>query len=68
MFSLVKHGKCFQFGVKRGHISRTCVVGENIIHGIRFVCAFYAFESPLFYIHCNCESNVIVNLFTMGAH
>jgi hypothetical protein len=35
---------------------------------IPFVCAFYAFESPLFYSHYNREGDVIVNPFAMGTH
>jgi hypothetical protein len=30
--------------------------------------AFYAFESPLFYSHHNCEGDVIVIPFAMGTH
>jgi hypothetical protein len=33
---------------------------------IPFVRAFYAFESPLFYNHCNHENNVTIILFAMG--
>jgi hypothetical protein len=35
---------------------------------IPFVRAFYAFEFPLFYSHCNHEGCVIVTPFTMGTH
>jgi hypothetical protein len=35
---------------------------------IPFVHAFYAFESPLFYNHHNCEGNVIIIPFAMGTH
>ncbi len=35
---------------------------------IPFVCAFYAFEFPLFYNHCNYEGDVIIILFAMGTH
>ncbi len=33
---------------------------------IAFVRAFYAFESPLFYNHCNYEGNITVIPFVMG--
>jgi len=33
---------------------------------IPFVHVFYAFESPMFYNHCNCEGNVMVIPFAMG--
>jgi hypothetical protein len=36
------------------------VVCGNIIQFIRFVCAFYASESPLFYNHHNREGNIII--------
>jgi hypothetical protein len=32
----------------------------DIIQLIPFVCAFYAFESPMFYNHYYCESDVII--------
>jgi hypothetical protein len=35
---------------------------------IPFVCAFYAFESPMFYSHCNHEGNVTIIPFVMGTH
>ncbi len=35
---------------------------------IPFVCAFYAFESPLFYSHRNHEGDVKVIPSTMGTH
>jgi hypothetical protein len=64
---LARHGKCFQFGVKRSYISKPlCNLSGDIIELILFVCAFYAFETPLFYNHHNCESNVIVIAFAMG--
>jgi hypothetical protein len=34
---------------------------------IPFIHAFYAFESPLFYNHHNCEGDIIVIPFAMGA-
>jgi hypothetical protein len=42
------------------------VIGGNIIELIPFVCAFYAFEFPLFYNYRNHESDVIVIPFAMG--
>jgi hypothetical protein len=54
--SVTKH---LQFDVKKGHISRIYALGEPIIQFIPFVYAFYAFESPLFYSHCNHESDVV---------
>jgi hypothetical protein len=42
------------------------VIGEGIIQFIPFVCAFYAFESPLFYSHHNHEGDVIVIPSTVG--
>ncbi len=41
------------------------VIGGDIIQHIPFVHAFYAFESPLFYTHHNCESNIMVIPSTM---
>jgi uncharacterized membrane protein len=58
----------FNSMLRRVIFEKLCVVGESIIHGIPFVREFYAFELPLFYIHCNCESNVIINLSTIGTH
>jgi len=43
-------------------------IGEDIIQLIPFVHAFYAFEFPMFYNHCNHEGEVIVIPFTMGTH
>jgi hypothetical protein len=31
-----------------------------------FICAFYAFESPLLCSHCNCEGDVTIIPFAMG--
>jgi hypothetical protein len=44
------------------------VVGGDIIQLIPFVCAFYAFEFPMFYNHHNREDDVTIILFTMGIH
>jgi hypothetical protein len=38
----------------------------DIIQLIPFVCAFYGFESYLFYSRCNCEGDVIIIPFAMG--
>ncbi len=35
---------------------------------ITFFCAFYAFDSPMFYNHHNHEGDVIVIPFTMGTY
>jgi hypothetical protein len=42
------------------------VVGGDIIQLIPFVCAFYAFVSPLLYNHRNREGDVTIILFAMG--
>ncbi len=44
------------------------VVNGDIIQLIPFVCAFYAFEFPLFYNHHNRESDVMVIPSTTGTH
>jgi hypothetical protein len=41
------------------------VIGGDIIQFIHFVHAFYAFESPLFYNHCNREGDVTIIPFAM---
>jgi hypothetical protein len=56
-FNLMSKGVIFQ---------ERRVVGGNIIQFIPFVCAFYAFESPLFYNHHNCEGNIIIIPSIMG--
>ncbi len=55
-----RHGKHFQFGVKKGHISKLGATSGDIIQLIPFVHAFYAFESPMFYNHHNHEGDIIV--------
>jgi hypothetical protein len=47
-------------------IQKFHVIGEDIIELIPFICAFYAFEFPLFYSHCNRECDVIIFPSTMG--
>jgi hypothetical protein len=44
------------------------VACEDIIQFIPFVCAFYAFEFPLFYNHHNREGDVTFIPFAMGTH
>jgi len=52
--------------VSRGVIFQELrVAGGNIIQLIPFVCAFYAFEYPMFYTHHNHEGNVIIIPSTM---
>jgi len=43
-----------------------CVASEDIIQLIPFDCSFYAFESPLFYNHCNHDGDFMVIPFAMG--
>jgi hypothetical protein len=43
-------------------------MGGDIIQLIPFVRAFYAFESPMFYNHYNCEGEVTVIPFAMGTY
>jgi hypothetical protein len=43
-------------------------MGGDIVQFIPFVCAFYAFEFPLFYTHHNCEGDVTIIPFAMGTH
>jgi len=64
--SLVGCCECFQFGVKKGHISRTLCSRWGHYTTYPFICAFYAFESPLFYSHYNRDGNIIVIPFAMG--
>jgi hypothetical protein len=40
----------------------------DIIQFIPFVCAFDAFEFPLFYNHCNCEGETTIIPSTMRIH
>jgi len=56
-FNLVSRGAIFQ---------ELCVTSGDIIQLILFVRAFYAFESPLFYSHHNCDGDVIVIPSIMG--
>jgi hypothetical protein len=56
----------FNLVLKRVIFQKLCATIRDIIQFIPFVRVFYAFESPLFYSHCNCESDVIVIPSTMG--
>jgi len=58
-FNLVLRGVIFQ---------EFHAIGGDIIQLIPFVCAFYAFESPLFNSHRNHEVDVIIIPFAMGTH
>ncbi len=42
------------------------VVGGDIIQFIPFVCAFYAFESSMFYSYCSHEGDIIIIPSAMG--
>jgi hypothetical protein len=53
---------------KRVIFQKLYVTGGDIMQFIPFVCAFYVFESPLFYNHYNHEGDVIVIPFAMGTH
>jgi len=66
-YSLARCGKHFQFGVKRGHISKTLCSKWGHIFTTLFV-HFFTFESPLFYNHHSRESNVTIIPSTMGTH
>ncbi len=45
---------------KGSYFQKLCAANGNIIQLILFVHAFYAFESFLFYSHCNRESILII--------
>ncbi len=47
---------------------KLCTISEDIMQLIPFVHAFYAFESPMFYNHCNHEGDVTIIPFAMGTH
>ncbi len=61
-------GDAFNLVSKEVIFQELHAIGEDIIQLIPFVCAFYAFEFPMFYNHCNREGEVIVIPFTMGTH
>jgi len=52
-------------GVKFQEFRATC---GDIIQLIPLLCAFYAFEFPLFYNHHNHEGDVTFIPFAMGTH
>jgi len=52
--------------LRRVIFQELCATSGDIIQLIPFVRAFYAFESPLFYSHHNCDGDVIVIPSTMG--
>jgi hypothetical protein len=56
-FNLVSNGVIFQ---------ELHALGGKIIQLIPFVCAFYEFESPLFYSHHNRDGDVIIIPSAMG--
>jgi hypothetical protein len=58
-FNLVSKGVIFQ----EHH-----TIGGDIMQLIPFFPTFYAFESPLFYNHCNCEGDVTIIPFAMGTY
>jgi hypothetical protein len=58
----------FNSVLKKVIFEKLGVANGDIIQLILFVCEFYAFESPLFYNHHNCEGDVIVIPSSMGIH
>jgi hypothetical protein len=55
--------------MSRGVIfQKLLVTSGDIIQFILFVHAFYAFESSMFYNHCNRDGNITVIPFAMGTH
>ncbi len=56
----------FNLMSKRVIFQKLCTTCGYVIKFILFVHAFYAFESPLFYNHRSCDSNVIVIPCAMG--
>ncbi len=56
----------FNLVLRRVIFQKLRVTNGNIIQLILFVHAFYAFEPPLFYNHCNCESDFIAIPSAMG--
>jgi hypothetical protein len=51
---------------KRVIFQNLCAASGDVIQLILFVCAFYAFKSPLFYNHRNHEGDVIIIPSAMG--
>jgi hypothetical protein len=62
----IRHGKCFQFDVKKGQFTRTLCSRwrHHVIHP--FCSCILCIWITLFYSHHNCENNVIVLPSTMG--
>jgi hypothetical protein len=56
----------FNLVLRRVIFQELCATSGDIIQLILFVCAFYAFEFPLFYNHCNHEADVTIIPFAMG--
>jgi hypothetical protein len=68
LFSMLNMAYSFNLMLRGVIFQKLCVVGGDIIPLIPFVCAFYAFESPLFYSQYNHDGNVMVISSTMGIH
>jgi hypothetical protein len=66
VFFQLNMANTFNLVSKEVIFQKNCVVGGDIMQLIPFVRAFYAFEFPLFYNHCNHEGYVIIIPFTMG--
>jgi hypothetical protein len=58
----------FNFVLRGVIFQELCVACGDILELILFVHAFYAFELPLFYIHHNHESDVIIIPFVKGTY
>jgi hypothetical protein len=58
----------FKLVSRRVIFQKLHAIGREIIQFIPFVHAFYAFESPLFYHHYSCESDVIIIPSAMGTY
>jgi hypothetical protein len=56
----------FNSMLRRVIIQKLHVINGDIIQLIPFICAFYAFDFPLFYSHCNRECDLIIFPFAMG--
>ncbi len=54
--------------LRRVIFEKVHAASEDIIQLIPFVHAFYAFESPLFYNHYNCEGDVTIIPSSMGIY
>jgi hypothetical protein len=58
----------FNSMLRRIIFQKLCAINGDIIQLIPFVHAFYAFESPMFYIHRNHEGEVMIIPCTMETH